>query len=176
MAWWKFSLQWFYTDVREDSGLGAYTEKVQTQLHLTQRDWQGFIELVPWNQERLLLYFMPLRTIQGSTTATRGQNDSSVAEFILLGFSAFPELQWQMFGAFLVIYLVTLIGNALIITIIFLDQSLHIPMYLFLQNLSVVEMSFSAAIIPEMLVVLTSEKATISFGGCFLPNQRSGII
>ncbi|XP_050019296.1 olfactory receptor 10A3-like [Alexandromys fortis] len=113
------------------------------------------------------LYFMPLRTIQGSTTATRGQNDSSVAEFILLGFSAFPELHGRMFGAFLVIYLVTLIGNALIITIIFLDQSMHIPMYLFLQNLSVVEMSFSAAITPEMLVVLTSEKATISFAGCF---------
>ncbi|XP_027266139.1 olfactory receptor 10A3 [Cricetulus griseus] len=110
---------------------------------------------------------MTLRTTYGSSTATRGQNDSFVAGFILLGFSAFPELQRQMFGVFLVIYLVTLIGNALIITIIFLDQSLHIPMYLFLQNLSVVEMSFSAAITPEMLVVLTTEKATISFGGCF---------
>ncbi|XP_052570209.1 olfactory receptor 10A6-like [Peromyscus californicus insignis] len=97
----------------------------------------------------------------------RGQNDSFVAEFILLGFSNYPELQGQMFGAFLVIYLVTLMGNALIITIIFLDQSLHIPMYLFLQNLSVVETGFSTAIMPEMLVVLTTQKATISFGGCF---------
>ncbi|XP_021075053.1 olfactory receptor 10A3-like [Mus pahari] len=96
-----------------------------------------------------------------------GQNDSSVVEFILLGFSHLPELQVHMFGVFLVIYLVTLTGNATIVTVIFLDHSLHIPMYLFLQNLSVVEASFSTTVMPEMLVVLTSEKATISFGGCF---------
>ncbi|XP_004467186.1 olfactory receptor 10A6 [Dasypus novemcinctus] len=95
------------------------------------------------------------------------QNQSSVAEFVLLGFSNFPELQEQLFGVFLVIYLVTLIGNAIIIVIISLDQSLHIPMYLFLLNLSVVEVSFSAVIMPKMLVVLSTEKTTISFAGCF---------
>ncbi|XP_003412074.1 olfactory receptor 10A3-like [Loxodonta africana] len=95
------------------------------------------------------------------------QNQSSVVEFILLGFSKFPELQEQLFGIFLVIYLVTLIGNATIIVVISLDQSLHVPMYLFLQNLSVVEVSFSGVIMPEMLVVLSTEKATISFAGCF---------
>ncbi|XP_055463451.1 olfactory receptor 10A3-like [Psammomys obesus] len=97
----------------------------------------------------------------------KGQNDSSVAEFILLGFSYLPEFQVHMFGAFLVIYLVALTGNATIVTVIFLDGSLNIPMYLFLQNLSVVEASFSAAIMPEMLMVLTTEKATIFFGCCF---------
>ncbi|XP_049747191.1 olfactory receptor 10A3-like [Elephas maximus indicus] len=95
------------------------------------------------------------------------QNQSSVVEFILLGFSNFPELQEQLFGIFLVIYLVTLIGNATIIIVISLDQSLHVPVYLFLQNLSVVEVSFSGVIMPEMLVVLSTEKATISFAGCF---------
>ncbi|XP_003412224.2 olfactory receptor 10A3-like [Loxodonta africana] len=95
------------------------------------------------------------------------QNQSSVVEFILLGFSNFPELQEQLFGIFLVIYLVTLIGNATIIVVISLDQSLHVPMYLFLQNLSVVEVSFSGVIMPEMLVVLSTEKATIPFAGCF---------
>ncbi|XP_047373885.1 olfactory receptor 10A3 [Sciurus carolinensis] len=97
----------------------------------------------------------------------RRQNQSCVIEFILLGFSNFPELQEQIFGVFLVIYLVTLMGNALIIAAILLDQTLHFPMYLFLQNLSVVEVSFSAAIMPEMLVVLTTERTTISFVGCF---------
>ncbi|XP_023447097.2 olfactory receptor 10A3-like [Dasypus novemcinctus] len=95
------------------------------------------------------------------------QNQSSLVEFILLGFSNFPELQEQLFGVFLVIYLVTLMGNAIIIVIISLDQSLHIPMYLFLLNLSVVEVSFSAVIMPKMLVVLSTEKTTISFAGCF---------
>ncbi|XP_077901189.1 olfactory receptor 10A3-like [Ictidomys tridecemlineatus] len=95
------------------------------------------------------------------------QNQSSVVEFILLGFSDFPELQDEIFGVFLVIYLMTLMGNAIIIAAILLDQTLHIPMYLFLPNLSVVEVSFSAAIMPEMLVVLTTEKTTIYFVGCF---------
>ncbi|KFO18740.1 olfactory receptor 10A3 [Fukomys damarensis] len=97
----------------------------------------------------------------------RRQNQSRVSEFILLGFSKFPELQEQIFGVFLVIYLVTLMGNATVIAVIFLDHRLHIPMYLFLQNLSVVELSFSAVVMPEMLVVLSTKKATISFVGCF---------
>lgn len=95
------------------------------------------------------------------------QNQSSVVEFILLGFSNFPELQEQLFGVFLAVYLVTLMGNAIIIIIICLEQSLHVPMYLFLQNLSVVDVSFSAVIMPEMLVVLTREKTSISFMSCF---------
>ncbi|XP_069325618.1 olfactory receptor 10A6 [Eulemur rufifrons] len=95
------------------------------------------------------------------------QNQSSVVEFILLGFSNFPELQQQLFGIFLVIYLVTLVGNAIIIVIIFLDQRLHVPMYLFLLNLSVVDLSFSAVIMPEMLVVLSTEQTRISFVSCF---------
>ena len=101
------------------------------------------------------------------TTEMKRQNQSSVVEFILLGFANFPELQEQLFGVFLVVYLVTLIGNAMIIVIIFLEQSLHVPMYLFLLNLSVVEVSFSAVIMPEMLVVLSTEKSSISFVSCF---------
>ncbi|XP_045681684.1 olfactory receptor 10A3 [Phyllostomus hastatus] len=97
----------------------------------------------------------------------KGQNKSSVAEFILLGFSNFPELQEQLFGVFLVVYLVTLIGNAMIIVIISLEQSLHVPMYLFILNLSVVDVSFNAVIMPEMLVVLSTEKSTITLSGCF---------
>ncbi|XP_045639071.1 olfactory receptor 10A3 [Ursus americanus] len=95
------------------------------------------------------------------------QNQSSVVEFILLGFSNSPELQEQLFGVFLVVYLVTLLGNAIIIVVISLEQSLHVPMYLFLQNLSVVDVSFSAAIMPEMLVVLSTQKTLISFISCF---------
>ncbi|XP_012658049.1 olfactory receptor 10A3-like [Otolemur garnettii] len=96
------------------------------------------------------------------------QNQSSVVEFILLGFSTFPDLQEPLFGVFLVIYLVTLMGNAIIIVIISLDQSLHVPMYLFLLNLSVVEVSFSSVIMPEMLVVLSTEKTVMSFASCFV--------
>lgn len=86
------------------------------------------------------------------------QNKSSVVEFTLLGFSNFPELQEQLFGVFLIIYLATLMGNVIITVIISLEQSLPLPMYLFLLNLSVVEVSFSAVIMPETLLVLSTEK------------------
>ncbi|XP_003781552.1 olfactory receptor 10A3-like [Otolemur garnettii] len=95
------------------------------------------------------------------------ENQSSVVEFILLGFSTFPELQKPLFGVFFIIYLVTLMGNAIIIVVISLDKSLYIPMYLFLLNLSVVEVSFSAVIMPEMLVILSTEKTVMSFVSCF---------
>nr|XP_014699735.2 LOW QUALITY PROTEIN: olfactory receptor 10A3-like [Equus asinus] len=58
-------------------------------------------------------------------------------------------------------------GNAIIIVIISLGQSLHVPMYLFLLNLSLVEVGFSAVIMPEMLVVLSTKKTMITFSGCF---------
>ncbi|KAM7086315.1 olfactory receptor 10A3-like, partial [Molossus nigricans] len=98
----------------------------------------------------------------------KSQNQSSVVEFILLGFSNFPELQEQLFGVFLTMYLVTLVGNAIIIVIICLEQSLQVPMYLFLQNLSAVDVSLSVAIMPQMLVVLSTEKTPISFVRCFV--------
>ena len=101
------------------------------------------------------------------STEMKRENESSVFDFILLGFSNFPQLQAQLFWVFLVDYLVTLLGNAIIIVAISLEQSLHVPMYLFLLNLSVVEVGFSAVIMPEMLVVLSSEKARITFAGCF---------
>ncbi|KAM7086309.1 olfactory receptor 10A3-like [Molossus nigricans] len=98
----------------------------------------------------------------------KSQNQSSVVEFILLGFSNFPELQEQLFGVFLTMYLVTLVGNAIIIVIICLEPSLQVPMYLFLQNLSAVDVSLSAAIMPQMLVALSTEKTPISFVRCFV--------
>ncbi|XP_049637030.1 olfactory receptor 10A3-like [Suncus etruscus] len=95
------------------------------------------------------------------------QNLTSVVEFILLGFSNFPELQEQLFRIFLLVYLAIVMGNSIIIIVISLEQSLHVPMYLFLLNLSVVEVTFCAVIMPEMLVVLNNEKTVITFTGCF---------
>ena len=96
------------------------------------------------------------------------QNQSSVVEFILLGFSNFPGLQEQLFVVFLAVYLVTLMGNVIIIVVISLEQSLHVPLYLFLQNLSVVDMGISMVIMPVMLVILSTEKMRISILGCLV--------
>ena len=54
------------------------------------------------------------------------------------------------------------------ILLIRMDSQLHTPMYLFLANLSFVDVCYSSTITPKMLVDLLSEKKTISFAGCFL--------
>uniref|UniRef100_A0A452T0S4 Olfactory receptor n=1 Tax=Ursus maritimus TaxID=29073 RepID=A0A452T0S4_URSMA len=79
-------------------------------------------------------------------------NTSSVTEFILAGLTDDPELQMPLFFLFLGFYVVTVVGNLGLITLIGLNSHLHIPMYFFLLNLSFIDFSFSTAIIPKMLM------------------------
>uniref|UniRef100_A0A8C3S301 G-protein coupled receptors family 1 profile domain-containing protein n=1 Tax=Chelydra serpentina TaxID=8475 RepID=A0A8C3S301_CHESE len=64
------------------------------------------------------------------------ENQTTVTEFILLGFSSDPQMQMFLFLVFLVIYLITLLGNVMIILVIRADPHLHTPMYFFLSHLS----------------------------------------
>ena len=59
-------------------------------------------------------------------------NDTALREFILLGLTDCPELQPLLFVLFLVIYLVTLLGNLGMMVLIRLDSCLHTSMYFFL--------------------------------------------
>ncbi|KAM5312314.1 olfactory receptor 8B12-like [Glossophaga mutica] len=93
-------------------------------------------------------------------------NTSSVTEFILAGLTNQPGLQLPLFFLFLGFYVVTVVGNLVLITLIGLNSHLHIPMYLFLFNLSFIDFSYSSAIIPKMLVSFVSKKNIISYTGC----------
>uniref|UniRef100_K7FF99 Olfactory receptor n=1 Tax=Pelodiscus sinensis TaxID=13735 RepID=K7FF99_PELSI len=93
-------------------------------------------------------------------------NTTSITEFILLGFQTLPELQFFLFLLFLVIYIVTMAGNLLIISLVVADRRLHTPMYLFLGNLSCLETCYSSTILPKMLAGLLTGDRTISFSGC----------
>nr|XP_004650769.2 olfactory receptor 2D3-like [Jaculus jaculus] len=95
-----------------------------------------------------------------------GENQSYVAEFILLGLSQDPKIQILLFCVFLLIYLLSLFGNLLIIILIQTDSRLHTPMYFFLKNLSLADLCFSTSIVPQMLVHFLVKKKTISFAGC----------
>ncbi|XP_060092318.1 olfactory receptor 10R2-like [Heteronotia binoei] len=94
------------------------------------------------------------------------ENQSVVMEFIFIGFSSFPDLQVLLFVVFSLMYLAILAGNIIIIATIKCDSSLHNPMYFFLAILSGSEICYTITIIPNMLVNLLREKATISFIGC----------
>ncbi|XP_039109753.1 olfactory receptor 1D2 [Hyaena hyaena] len=95
-----------------------------------------------------------------------GSNQSGVFEFLLVGLSESPEQQRVLFWMFLSMYLVTVVGNVLIILAISFDPRLHTPMYFFLANLSFTDLFFVTNTIPKMLVSLQSQNKAISYAGC----------
>ncbi|KAM4816452.1 olfactory receptor 2H1 [Urocitellus parryii] len=95
-------------------------------------------------------------------------NQSFPLGFLLLGFSEHPGLERILFVVVLTSYLLTLVGNTLIILLSVLDPRLHSPMYFFLSNLSFLDLCFTTSFVPQMLVNLWGPKKTISFLGCFI--------
>uniref|UniRef100_A0A7N4PB39 G-protein coupled receptors family 1 profile domain-containing protein n=1 Tax=Sarcophilus harrisii TaxID=9305 RepID=A0A7N4PB39_SARHA len=95
-----------------------------------------------------------------------GGNQSAISEFILLGLSDQPEQQKLLFCLFFLMYLITGLGNLLIILAISFDPHLHTPMYFFLSNLSLVDICFTSTTIPNMLSNHISKNRTIPYSGC----------
>ncbi|XP_029435914.1 olfactory receptor 1F12-like [Rhinatrema bivittatum] len=96
------------------------------------------------------------------------ENHTSVTEFLLLGFSEFPELQLPLFSLFLLLYLMAMLGNLLIICIVCADQHLHTPMYFFLVNLSIIDICSLTTILPKLLLIFLTNSSNICFSGCIL--------
>ncbi|XP_076992222.1 olfactory receptor 5AK2-like [Tamandua tetradactyla] len=95
------------------------------------------------------------------------ENGTQVTEFILLGFAGQHKFWHILFIAFLVTYLVTLVGNIGMILLIRIDSCLHTPMYFFLQHLAFVDLCYASAVTPKMLQNFMSTEKSISFLGCF---------
>ncbi|XP_007105940.2 olfactory receptor 10A4-like [Physeter macrocephalus] len=91
---------------------------------------------------------------------------TQISELILLGFGDLYGLQYLLFGVFLVIYVVTLMGNIVILTVVLSDCSLHSPMYFFLDHISFLEIGYTTTIEPMMLRTLLSPHVPISFSDC----------
>ncbi|ELR51372.1 hypothetical protein M91_03999, partial [Bos mutus] len=93
-------------------------------------------------------------------------NGSFVTEFILVGLTDQPDLQLPLFFLFLVMYMVTVLGNFGLLTLIVLNSHLHTAMYFFLFNLSLIDLCYSSVFTPKMLVDFLSKKNMISYMGC----------
>ncbi|XP_003422405.1 olfactory receptor 8G50-like [Loxodonta africana] len=93
-------------------------------------------------------------------------NDSTVTEFILAGLTDKRELQLPLFLFFLGTYVVTVMGNLGMITLIGLTSHLHTPMYYFLSSLSFIDLCYSTVITPKMLVNFVTGKNIISYHEC----------
>ncbi|XP_074838232.1 olfactory receptor 5V1-like [Carettochelys insculpta] len=103
-------------------------------------------------------------------------NQTVIVEFILLGFGNVPEMETLLFLLFLLIYIVTMTGNILIITLVVTDQHLQTPMYIFVGNLSFLEICYSSAILPRLLASLLTGNKTISVLGCLVQLYFFGIM
>ncbi|XP_005087461.1 putative gustatory receptor clone PTE38 [Mesocricetus auratus] len=93
-------------------------------------------------------------------------NQTTTSEFILLGLSEDQALQPFIFCLFLSIYLITILGNLLIILAVTTDSQLHTPMYFFLSNLSFNDICLITTTIPKMLVNIQTLDQTITYMGC----------
>uniref|UniRef100_A0A2K5LR41 Olfactory receptor n=1 Tax=Cercocebus atys TaxID=9531 RepID=A0A2K5LR41_CERAT len=89
------------------------------------------------------------------------ENQTFVSKFIFLGLSQDLQTQILLFILFFIIHLLTVLGNLLIITLIFLDSHLHTPI-----NLSFADLCFSTSIVSQVLVHFLVKRKTISFYGC----------
>ncbi|XP_047372068.1 olfactory receptor 8K3-like [Sciurus carolinensis] len=87
-----------------------------------------------------------------------------VHEFILKGITSLSCR--LLFGLFLIIYLITVLGNLGMIILTKVDHSLQTPMYFFLRNLALTDLGYSTAVGPKMLVNFVAEKNTISYYLC----------
>ncbi|XP_057564384.1 olfactory receptor 6M1-like [Hippopotamus amphibius kiboko] len=95
------------------------------------------------------------------------ENWTMVTEITLIGIPTTRALGSFLFLIFLLVYLLTVLGNTLIITLILVDYRLHSPMYFFLSNLSFSEILTTTCAVPKMLTGFLLERKSISFVGCF---------
>ncbi|XP_073454037.1 olfactory receptor 6C3-like [Aquarana catesbeiana] len=93
-------------------------------------------------------------------------NQTAIKYFIIRGISDVPEIQFTIFFLVLLIYLITLAGNMTIILLICLDQHLQTPMYYFLGNLSVVDISCSTITLHKILTSFITHDKTVSYPAC----------
>ncbi|NP_001378099.1 olfactory receptor 7G2-like [Equus przewalskii] len=94
------------------------------------------------------------------------KNHTGAPEFLLLGLTDNAELQPLIFSLFLFIYLITIVGNLLIILAFSSDSKIHTPMYFFLSSLSFTDICVSTTTIPKMLVNIQAQNQSITYIGC----------
>ncbi|XP_037374437.1 olfactory receptor 14J1-like [Talpa occidentalis] len=92
----------------------------------------------------------------------------TMSGFLLMGFSATPELELVHASLFLVIYVMALISNILIITAISLESTLHSPMYFFLKHLSFLDLCYISVTVPRSIYNSFMHSGYISLGECMV--------
>ncbi|XP_006080694.3 olfactory receptor 8K3-like [Bubalus bubalis] len=93
-------------------------------------------------------------------------NGTVLSEFILMGITDRPELQAPLFGLFLIIYMISAVGNLGMVILTKVDARLQTPMYFFLRHLALTDLGYSTSVGPKMLVQFAVDQNKISYHLC----------
>ncbi|KAM7085310.1 olfactory receptor 8K3-like [Molossus nigricans] len=102
-------------------------------------------------------------------------NRTMLNEFILMGIMDLPEFQDPLLGLFLIVYMVSAVGNLGLIFLTKIDSRLQTPMYFFLRHLALSDLGYSTAVGPKMLANLAVNQHTISYNWCSIQLTFFGI-
>ncbi|XP_012892754.1 PREDICTED: olfactory receptor 4A47-like, partial [Dipodomys ordii] len=93
---------------------------------------------------------------------------NNITYFILLGLTQNPRAQKVLSVIFLLFYILTVLGNLLIVVTVNLSKTLDSPMYFFLASLSFVDIIYSSSISPKLISDMFFGEKTISFKFCMI--------
>ncbi|XP_044160520.1 olfactory receptor 1468-like [Bufo gargarizans] len=94
--------------------------------------------------------------------------DNHTYNFFILTFTTSSEYKPLLSAFFVLIYLTGVIANSTTITVIYRDQHLHTPMYLFLCNLSIVDLCYTTTTVPKLVHMFLSGDYTLTCTQCFI--------
>ncbi|XP_040198036.1 olfactory receptor 10A3-like [Rana temporaria] len=95
-------------------------------------------------------------------------NQTEVAEFLILGFQNLHTFKILLFIVFFFSYVVTLTGNLIIIVLISINDYLKTPMFYFLKHLAIADLMITTTIVPMMLEIILKNGITISVTACII--------
>uniref|UniRef100_A0A670JHQ1 Olfactory receptor n=1 Tax=Podarcis muralis TaxID=64176 RepID=A0A670JHQ1_PODMU len=95
-----------------------------------------------------------------------GENETAVTEFVLIGWSGRPKARMGLMVFMIIAYLITVVGNGLIVVVVIADPRLHNPMYFFLCNLSILDLCMSSSGVPQSIANCMMDRPVISFPLC----------
>ncbi|KAM9729834.1 olfactory receptor 2M3-like [Dama dama] len=93
-------------------------------------------------------------------------NHTSLSDFILLGLFSYSPYNFFLFSLVLLASATALVGNILFLLLTQADRRLHTPMYFFLSQLSIMDLTIMGTVVPKMAANFLSGSKLISRGGC----------
>ncbi|XP_071219337.1 olfactory receptor 1E16-like [Salvelinus alpinus] len=100
------------------------------------------------------------------------ENYTRVSEFVIVGFPGLhPSFNQLVAWFFFFIYVITVVGNILLVVLFALERSLQKPMYIIMLSLALSDIGFCTVALPKVIARYWWDDAGISFYLCLIQKQ-----